>query len=140
MAFQFDPSGVIKPPTAEELQAADANGEVVVVLDRGTLEDNSPYWAYVAVKPSKYTEFMQLGKTRQPKRIADYGDILRYGFDDDVPDSVRQEMKAEHGYDEAFEDKLGETIKAERMNFLKQKETQRIGDIVAMLKQKQGGS
>jgi len=78
---------MIKPPLRGELEAADAAGEALIVLDRGQLEDGTPYWAYVAVKPSKHREFMQLGKTRQPRRISDYGAILKYGLERGVPDA-----------------------------------------------------
>jgi len=130
---------MIKPPPREELEAAAAAGEALIVLDRGQLEDGTPYRACVAVKPSKYREFMQLGKTRQPRRISDYGAILKYGLERGVPDAVRKAMKDEYGFDDDYEAKLAETVKAARIDFLKRQESQRIGDIIAMLKKKQGG-
>ena len=135
--MQFEPSGKIKPPIREELKAADEAGEAIIVLDRGTIEDGTPYWAYVAVRPSRYEEFMRLGKNRQPKRINDYGAILKYGFDAEVPYDVRQFMEQANGFDDHFEEKLAAKVKTARIEFLKQQESQRISDIVAMLKKKQ---
>ena len=59
--YQFDKSGKLIPPSPDELLAADANSSIIV-LDRGKLKSGNPYWAYVAVKPSKYAEFMRKAK------------------------------------------------------------------------------
>ena len=136
MAFRFDPSGKIQSPSREALEAADNGGESIIVLDQGVLADGTPYWAYIAVNPSKYREFIQLSKAKKPKRLDAYGTILKYGFERDIPEAAKQVMKDEYGFDEHYETKLVGQIKAARLTFLKQQESQRIGDIVNMLKKK----
>src|SRR4051812_14891311 len=122
MTYRFETSGKIKAPSMEALKAADAAGETVIVLDRGTLQNGAVYWAYVSVKPSRYREFLQLGKERKPKRLTDYGAILLYGFDPVVPESVKAEMKRKHGFDENYLAQLSQEARAARIQFLKQQE------------------
>lgn len=136
MAYQFEKDGKLKAPASEALAAADADS-FLLVLDKGSIADGTPYWAYIAVKPSKYAEFIRLTQAHQPLRIGDYGTILKYGFEPDVPEAQREEMQREHGFDEQFVPKLLEDVKKAQGEFLKTQENQRLGDIVAMLKAQQ---
>jgi hypothetical protein len=139
VTYQFDKDGRLKAPTREELAQADSSS-AVVVLDQGVLEDGSPYWAYVAVKPSKYSEFMQLAARRTPIRLGDYGAILKYGFDPDVPSQVREEMKRERGFDDDYLPRLAQEVIQAQKEFLTGQEAKRISDIVAMMKKQQRGN
>jgi hypothetical protein len=136
MAYQFEPSGKIKVPTAEELAASDADSSVIV-LSCGAIEDGTPYWAYISVKPSKYQEFMRESDLHKPINFDDYGVILKCGLEEDVPDSIKEEMKREHGVDENYLARLRDDVLKAQATFLTAKESKRIGDIVAMLKKKQ---
>lgn len=137
MTYQFDKSGKLREPTEAELVAADADpAAAVIVLDDGVLEDGSPYWLYIAVKPSKYKEFLGLLRSQARMRLADYGTILRYGFEKEVPASVKEEMKRQYGCDDAFMAKVAADVKAEQQLFLRQQEDRRLADIVSMLKKK----
>ena len=133
MAYQFGKDGTLKDLTAEELAAADADSSVIE-LNHGTLNDGTPYWAYIAVKPSRYKDFKRLTADHQPIRLTEYGNILKFGFDDLVPTSVREEMKQKHGCEDAFLTTLAADVKAAQATFLKQQEDMRIADIVSMLK------
>lgn len=138
MAYVFDSTGVLKRPTAEELTAADEQS-VVVVLDRGLLEDGSPYWAYVAVMPSKYAEFMRLASERTPLVLEEFGAIIRHGFEQDVPAAVKEAMKQEVGFDENLLDTILKDVTQAQAEHMKRAEAQRLSDIVQELK-KQGSS
>ena len=133
MAYQFAKNGTLKDLTAEELAAADADSSVIE-LNQGILNDGTPYWAYIAVTPSRYKDFKRLTADHQPILLTEYGNILKFGFDDRVPTSVREEMKHNHGWDDTFLTTLAADVKAAQATFLKQQEDMRIADIVSMLK------
>ena len=137
MTYHFEKSGALKPYTAEELAAADHTSSVLV-LDQGTLDNGVPYWAYLAVRPSKYAEFMEFTAARKPIRLTEYGVILEYGLDAEVPADVQQAMKQKHGFDNDYKAKLIREIKKAQAEFLENQENKRIGDIVAMLKKQSG--
>lgn len=137
MSYRFDPSGKLQEPTEDELRSADADpGAAVIVLDDGVLPDGSPYWLYIAVRPSKYKEFLRLVRSRAPLCFADYGTVLRYGFESEVPAGVQEEMGRQYGCDDAFMAKVATEVKAAQQLFLRQQEEKRLTDIVAMLKKK----
>ena len=138
MAYQFEKDGKLSPPSPEALVAADEDS-YLLVLDKGDVADGTPYWAYVAIKPSKYKEYIRLTEAHQPLRLSDYGTILKYGFEPEVHGDIYEGMQREHGFDEQFLPKLIDDIKKTQNEFLKAQENQRIGNIVAMLKKKQGG-
>jgi hypothetical protein len=141
MAYQFDKSGKLKAPTAAELAAADADpNSYIIVLDQGTMRNGNPYWVYLAVKPSKYKEFIQATKARKSITHKNFGTVLKYGFDKQVPLAAQEEMKQKHGFDENYLQKLAKDLKAAKTQFDKQQEDKKIGDIVAMLKMKQSGN
>jgi len=134
-AFTFDSSGTLKEPTAAEVAAADSDS-AIIVLNRGKLDDGAPYWAYIAVKPSRYREFIKATEERRRVLLEEYGAFLHYGYGEDVPESVREEMKSSYGFDENYVDNLTKKVKDARAAFFKQQENQRIDDIVTMLKKK----
>lgn len=134
MSYKFTPFGKVRPMTPEELAEADADSYIVVYY-YNTDEHGTPYWLCLAIKPSLYAEFMHRVKTNQSVRFKDYGDILRYGQDEEIPDDVRQEMKEKHGCHDNYVEFLAQDIKNAEALYQKN-EDKRIGDIVAMLKQK----
>lgn len=100
------------------------------------MQNGKPYWVYLAVKPSKYKEFMQAAKAHKTIRHKDYGKIVKRGFDKHIPLAVQEEMKQKYGFDDDYTNTLAQKLKAARTKFDKQQEDQKIGDIVAMLKMK----
>ena len=136
MTYKFDKSGKLKTLTDAELQAADADSSLIV-LDQGIQEDGKPYWLFLKVKPSKYKEFMQLCRQRKPKRFTDYGTILKYGYNKQVPTAAKTEMREKYGWDDNYIEKLAEDVKEEQKKFVRKQEDKKLGDIVAMLKMKQ---
>jgi hypothetical protein len=138
MAYQFEKSGKVKDMTDEELAVADGNCAIVVRYS-ATVADGSPFWAYVAIKPSHYDAFMHAQSAHIPIVLEEYGEILRYGFDTDVPVSIQDEMKRRYGCDDNYECSVAEKVKAAQLAFLQTQETSQLNDIVAMLRKKQTG-
>src|SRR5579884_2861923 len=95
------------PPTAEELLEADKSTIILGYVDG--MSDGQPFWAYVAIKPSKYAEFHAKTSARQHLIIEDYGTIIASGYDLAPPAEVVQEMKEKYGADA----RLGEALKQE---------------------------
>ncbi len=136
MTYKFKENGELDELTAAELVAEDAYS-AITVLDRGVTADGTPYWLYIDVKPSKFQDFVRAVRSGTPKVFEDYGTILKFGYDKEVPESVKEEMKQQYGFDENCIENLKKDIRAEQKKFLEKKEDNRIGDIVAMLKKKQ---
>lgn len=137
--YIFEKSGKLKQLTDAELAEYDSDSSVII-CSCGTSSDGRPYWLYLAVKPSKYKEYKRLSAQHTMIRFSDYGKILRRGYGEEVPAEVKQEMKEKYGCDDNYVEWLRRDIEKERTVFLKdqeEKENKRIGDIVAMMKQKQ---
>jgi eukaryotic-like serine/threonine-protein kinase len=134
--FRFDESGRLASPTAEESQDADADSSITV-FDRGTLSTGDRYWAYVKVRTSKYEEYMEAARSHRTIRLKDFGTIVRSGFGDTVPETVKEEMKRDYGCDDHYMERLREQVKKEQNEFLRQQEDEKLARIVDMLKKKQ---
>lgn len=131
--FQFDTSGNIKVPSEQDLQKAD-KGAVIIAYTHGTTESGRPYYAYIAVKPSKYREFCERSERRNSIRLSDYGKIIVHGFESKPPANVVKHMRDKHGFDDEYEAKLKEAIHSQRKQFSIDQEEKRLIDIVAMMK------
>lgn len=141
MGYKFDRSGKLKSVNDEEWDSARDDGSYVVLFDSGTTTDGKAFWLYIAVKTGKYKEFLRLTTRRATIRYADYGNILRYGFAQEVPEDIKQEMKKKYGNNEQYEQWLQHDIEKARQLFLKErtaKKDTRVSDIVAKLRQNNG--
>jgi hypothetical protein len=139
MASLLNASGKLAVPTQADLQTADEVAEIICFVE-GTLDDATPYWVYLALKPSKYASFISVTKAPQTFLLSDYGTVLRYGTEALVPVEAQEQMKCEYGFDDRYVDKLVKKAEAEQDRFLKQNEERRLGDIVAIMKKNQAGS
>lgn len=140
MAYKFEASGKRVPVTEKELDTIQDDGSFIIVLDHGNSTDGRAYWLYIAVKASKYKSFRNLVARRATVRFTDYGDIMRYGYERQVPAAVRQEMIDGYGCDDTYMQWLIQDAEKARQEYLKEKEVEenkRIDDIVTMLKKKQ---
>jgi hypothetical protein len=137
MAYKFDKSGKVLPPTAEEIAAGDAAGDYVVVRDQGVMKSGKHYWVYLQVKPSKYKAFMQAVKAKKPIKHKEYGTILKLGFGKEIPDDVKEEMAKKYNCDDDYMKNQKEKLKVARTAFDKKQEDKKLGDIVAMMKLQQ---
>ena len=135
-SIAFDSSGKVKHSSADELAQADQNTAILSYV-HGTMEDGRPYYAYVAVKPSKYREFHALTAAKKAMVIGEYGTVVAAGFELEPPADVVKEMREVYGFDDEYETKLKqEGLKQQEAFFAKQEKT-RIDDIVAMLQKRQ---
>lgn len=136
-SLQFDNDGKIKTASAESLTQADANGAAIIAFSSGNTASGRPYYAYVAVKPSKYREFCEKSEARETIKLSDYGRVVAHGFESAPPASVVQHMYEQYGFDETYESRLKAEISSQRQKDSLQKEEDRLMDIVAMMKAKQ---
>ena len=131
--FEFDSSGKVKQPTQEALSEADRSAAIIAYTD-GVTASGRPYYAYLAVKPSKYREFCERTEARESIRLSDYGKIVVYGYETKPPPGVTKHMQDKYGFDEQYEARLKEEISQQRKKFSTEQEEERLLDIVAMMK------
>lgn len=136
--FSFDESGRIKPPSPEQMESME-NDSSVIVLSRGRLEDDQPYWAYVAIRPSRFADFMRVSEAGRVVALEDYGTVVRHGLNYEVPEQVRREMENEFGCDDNYLRTVTEKVLKSQATYFEKKENDRISGIVAMLKSGKGG-
>lgn len=120
----------------EELQATASREYPLIVCDRGISENGGHYWLYIAVKPDKYTEFICLLRKWRPVRFKEYGEILRYGYDVEVPESVRKEMKELYGCNNVSAGLVDQDTQPVSHTPQEKQDKKHLEKIVAMLKQK----
>ncbi len=135
MTYEFDNFGKLVMPTAAQLEQADEDVSIIV-LDQGLLEDDRPYWAYIAVKPSMYAEFIYNTSQQIEVDLEDYGEIIKMGYEEEVPAWAMEEMRSQYNFDDQYVEKLGQKILVVQTSFLQQRELKRIYAIVAMLKKR----
>ena len=138
-AIAFEPTGKVKHPSVEDLAQADKDLAILGYV-HGTMDDGRPYYAYVAILPSKYREFHALSAAKKAMVIGNYGTVIAAGFEFEPPADVVQEMQDVYGFDEQFETKLKQEAIKDQKAFFEKQETGRIDDIVAMLKKKNSGN
>lgn len=141
VTYTFESSGNIQVPSQQELKEID-DEVAIITYTNGTTEDGRPYYAYLAVKPSKYTEFHERTSASETIVLNDYGNIIACGFETGPPPEVIRQMREEYGYDEHYAQKLKSEASRQRKIFSARQEEKRVQDIVAMLKNKKpnGGS
>ncbi len=87
----------------QELLADLDRSNSVLYLSKGILADGRPYYAYLAIQPSKYLAFRQAEK-RGNLWLEDYGTILAASVGESEPDAETQGMmQALFGADTDFE-------------------------------------
>jgi len=133
VSIAFDSSGQVKQPSPEELAKTDQTKAILSYI-HGTMDDGRPYWAYVAVRPSKYQEFYVLTVSMKPMVIGNYGTVVAAGFESTPPQEVVMEMREVYGFDDQFEAKLKTEALKQREALFDKQEAKRIDDIVGMLK------
>jgi hypothetical protein len=136
MPHEFDNFGNLVPPSEEQLAAADEETEIIV-LDQGVLEDETPYWAYLSIKPSRYAEFIQKTSQQIPIDLEEYGEILNQGYEEEVPYWAIEEMQSQYQFDDNYIDQLTNRLMALQKTFMQQNELKRIYAIVAHMKKTQ---
>ncbi len=133
--YSFESSGKLSTPSTEELQKAD-DSSAIIAYTNGVTEDGRPYYAYMAVKPSRYREFYELTSARKAIVLNDFGNIIEGGFEESPPANIVQRMRNEYGFDENYEKAIKEEVSRQRGKFTAAQEEKRLMDIVAMMKAK----
>jgi hypothetical protein len=135
-AFAFNNDGTLKMPTAEELAKADEE-ESILAYTNGTTVEGTPFYVYIAVRPSKYAEFYDACVNKQPiNNIEEYGEVIASGYEANPPADVVKQMREEYGFNEKFLDEMEKEALKQQGEFVKQRDDKRINDAVAMLKEK----
>ncbi len=132
----FKPDGTLNFLSDEELKQADETNRVLCFSD-GTLADGTPYWAYIAVLPSKHATFLELTRTRQPLRLTDFGEMIAAGYEETVPEDIQQEMQEKYKFNGKYLNELNQKLIACQQEFKQKQEDNRLMDIVAMMKKGQ---
>lgn len=96
-------------PSKRELQELDGEN-AIVVLSQGTLVDGDPYYAYIAVDPSKFIAFKAAEKLGNYD-VAEYGTILKWERKAEPPKEVMEEMEKTLGLDHEYENKVMKALK-----------------------------
>ncbi len=133
MQYSFEESGALKNPSYDEMKELDKD-TAIIAFTNGHLDDAMPYYAYIAVKPSRYQEFYQMTKNRQTMIMGEYGTILMCGTTLTPPDDVVKQMEEEYGFDGQLETKLREEVEKQRGEFTTRQDNIRVGGIISQLK------
>lgn len=95
-------SNNIPVPTASELQKADQEVSIMVLV-RGTLATNDPFWAYLAIPPSKYLSFKQ-AEAAGGYAMSDYGQVIEMGTGaTEPPADIKRKMEKDFNVNHNFE-------------------------------------
>jgi hypothetical protein len=111
--FPLDPKGNIETPSQQELKAADAHSAIIAFVN-GTMSDGRPYYAYLAVKPSKCQQFYERTAAGEPLILSEYGTVIIAGFASQPPENVVAFMQREFGYSDTFEANLRQQLAVQR--------------------------
>ncbi len=81
----------------------------LVVLCRGITEEDTPFWAYMAVKPSDAQLFKE-ARDKGSFHLEDYGTVIEWGDGHTPPDAIKERMYKEYGVRDDYEEKLQRII------------------------------
>jgi len=133
--FKFKDNGVLEVPSKEELEELDIDTYIISYTD-GTMSDGRPFYAYIAVVPSKYQEFHEKTTAQQPIVLNDYGIVITADFAPEPPPEIIDYMRENYLFDESLSDQLQNELATQRAKYIEKKELSRVQDIVEQMKQK----
>lgn len=81
----------------------------IMVLCRGTRENDNPFWAYMAIRPSDALEFKR-ARDSGTLNLEDFGTIIDWGEGEDPPEEVKTHMRTTYGMRDDYEDLLLQAI------------------------------
>lgn len=103
-----------RPPDQSDPAEQALYDELVTLLDgateatllvTGERAGGQPFWAYVAMPPSRIAAFKR-AEAAGGYDLAAFGRIIEHGSGDRPPLSVRNRMARDYGCDDAFEQRL----------------------------------
>jgi len=133
LAFKED--GSVEAPSQEELENLDID-TYVIAYTNGTLTDGRPYYAYIAVMPSKYQEFYDLTSNGKPMVLSNYGEVIVADFEEKPPQEIIDFMVENYGFENDLGANLQKELSQQRGASIQKVELDRIQDIVSKMKQK----
>jgi hypothetical protein len=86
----------------------------MIAFTSGTLPDGTPFYAYLAVQPSKYREFYERTAAGLPLVLRDYSTVIRAGLAPQPPEDVVAYMRQEFGYHDTYEAELRKQLARQR--------------------------
>jgi len=85
---------------------ADIDDSMRILQLVGGLIDGKPFWAYLAMFPSKYQDYALRTQSGEAVDLADYGDSLEQGWGSEPPQDVQDRMARDYGAEPDFENDL----------------------------------
>ena len=79
--------------TPDVLVKADAEAGIVHLMT-GQTGSGENFWAYIAVKPSRYEDFILSSRAQEEMNLHEFGDILESGFGTEPPADVRRTIES----------------------------------------------
>jgi hypothetical protein len=73
------------------------DGVDIILLCRGDTISGKSYYAFVKMKPSRFTAFERIKNTDESFSLQEYGDILKFDYVEIPPEEVINEMRARYG-------------------------------------------
>lgn len=77
----------------------------IIVLVRGELEEGGPYYAYLALMPSKADAYEKAMASGKVVSLSEFGKVIEWGKGENPPEDVVQRME-ELGFNHRFEEEL----------------------------------
>ena len=73
------------------------DGVDIIVLCRGETVSGKPFYAFVKIKPSRYSAFQRAQEGDRSFDMQDYGEILDFDYAQTPPQEVIDKMRAQYG-------------------------------------------
>lgn len=84
----------------------------ILQMVTGRIEGQA-FWAYLAMFPSKYQEYVAKVQNNEPVDLMSYGEVIEQGYGEQPPQEVVDRMAAEYGAEPDFEQTLAAMITEE---------------------------
>lgn len=96
-------------PTSRSDSFADILSTLMILV-KGCRESGERYWAYMVMKPSQVSGFIE---ARQSGifDLEDFGTIIEWGSGDHPPEDIQRRMKNDYGMRDDFEELLTKVLK-----------------------------
>ena len=82
----------------------------VLILTKGILINEQPFYAYLRMKPSDLLKFVEVETKGIEYNLRDYGEIIESGSEAEPPQNVIDKMAKEYGFDPEYEIKLRQEL------------------------------
>lgn len=114
---------MIPQSTADASVAAmpdDIDDNVSILQFVTASHDGKDFWAYLAMKPSRYEEYCARVLANEMVNLHDYGEVLEEGWGSEAPPEIQEKMAREYGAEPDFEEKLLKAVSEARNENLKE--------------------